>query len=65
MYKETSTLPNYLAFVTALKAGMLGNYSSQQQKNADHAGQLEPSQLNDSATSYVTLILLLLLFSWV
>ena len=63
MYKETSTLPNYLAFVTALKAGMLGNYSGQQQKNADHAGQLEPSHLNDSASSYVTLILLLLLFS--
>lgn len=63
MYKETSTLHNYLAFMTALKAGMLGNYSVQQQKNADHAGQLEPSQLNDSASSYVTLILLLLLFS--
>ena len=55
----------YLAFVTALKAGMPSNYSAQQQKNADHAGQLEPCQLNDSATSYVTLILLLLLFSWV
>ena len=51
--------------MTALKAGMPSNYSVQQQKNADHAGQLEPSQLNDSATSYVTLILLLLLFSWV
>ena len=63
MYKEMSTLPSYLAFVTALKAGMPSSCSVQQQKNTDHASQLEPSQLNDSATSYVTLILLLLLFS--
>ena len=63
MYKETSTLPNYLASGTALKAGMPSICSVQKQKNTDHARQLEPSQLNDSATSYVTLIFLLLLFS--